>query len=172
MNREKSIFYFEKYNFEPIANFVHTTEYLAFGKDLLARLYLKGKCIFECIFEDSSDLENLPLLNIDLTLILQFCFLDDLLKLCCLTRYLNFHHNWCKERGTKINFSYIFEQCYCGKNLEIDKHSWLLIIGIFKILNSLKSNYLKAKLPSEQNLQKITFSNSNYHCLEQICVWS
>ena len=87
MNTEKSIFYFEKYNFEPIANSVHTTEYLAFGKDLLARLYLKGKCIFECIFEDSSDLENLPFLNIDLTLILQFCFLDDLHNLCCLTRY-------------------------------------------------------------------------------------
>ena len=34
------------------------------------------------IFENSSDLENLPLLNIELTLILQFCFLDDLLKLC------------------------------------------------------------------------------------------
>ena len=38
--------------------------------------------MFDCIFEDSSELENLPLLNIELTLILQFCFLDDLLKLC------------------------------------------------------------------------------------------
>ena len=28
------------------------------------------------IFEDSSDFENLPLLNIEWTLILQFCFLD------------------------------------------------------------------------------------------------
>ena len=34
-------------------------------------------------FEDSSDLENLPLLDIEWTLILQFCFLDDL-KLCFL----------------------------------------------------------------------------------------
>ena len=56
MNREKSIFHFEKYNSEPIGNSVHTTEYLAFGKALLARLYLKVKCIFECIFEDSSEL--------------------------------------------------------------------------------------------------------------------
>ena len=29
-------------------------------------------------FEDSSDLEHLPLLDIEWTLILQFCFLDDL----------------------------------------------------------------------------------------------
>ena len=43
MIREKSIFHFEKQNFEPIGNGVHTTEYLAFGKALLARLYLKVK---------------------------------------------------------------------------------------------------------------------------------
>ena len=63
------------------------------GKDLLARLYLKAKCMFDCIFEDSSKLKNLPLLNIELTLILQFCFLDDLFKLCFLTKCLFFHHN-------------------------------------------------------------------------------
>ena len=84
---------------------MHATEYLAFGETLLARLYLKVKVYITkllsvyivykkphalnevifldfYIFEDSSDLENLPLLNIELTLILQFCFLDDLLKLC------------------------------------------------------------------------------------------
>ena len=33
----------KKYNFEPIGNSVHTTGYLAFGKDLLARLYLTVK---------------------------------------------------------------------------------------------------------------------------------
>ena len=43
MIREKLIFHFEKQNFEPIGNCVHTTEYLAFGKALLARLYLKVK---------------------------------------------------------------------------------------------------------------------------------
>ena len=86
---------------------MHATEYLAFGETLLARLYLKVKVYITkllsvyivykkphalnevifldfYIFEDSSDLENLPLLNIELTLILQFCFLDDLLKLCFL----------------------------------------------------------------------------------------
>ena len=43
MNREKSIFHFEKQNLEYIGNSVHTAEYLAFGKALLARLYLKEK---------------------------------------------------------------------------------------------------------------------------------
>ena len=43
MNMEKSIFHFEKQNLEHIGNFVHTTEYLAFGKALLVRLYLKVK---------------------------------------------------------------------------------------------------------------------------------
>ena len=32
-----------KFNFEPIGNSVHTTEYLALGKVLLAKLYLKVK---------------------------------------------------------------------------------------------------------------------------------
>ena len=58
MNRGKSVSHVEKYNFEPIGNSVHATEYLAFRKDLLARLYLKVKCIFECIFEDSSEFEG------------------------------------------------------------------------------------------------------------------
>ena len=43
MKREKSIFHFEKQNLELITNSVHTTEYLAIGKALLARLYLKVK---------------------------------------------------------------------------------------------------------------------------------
>ena len=34
---------FEKQNSEPIGNSVRNTEYLAFGKDLLARLCLKVK---------------------------------------------------------------------------------------------------------------------------------
>ena len=33
----------EKWNLEPIENSVHTTEYLAFGNALLARLYVKLK---------------------------------------------------------------------------------------------------------------------------------
>ena len=43
MNREKAIFHFEKQNLEPIGNSMYTTEYLAFGKALLAKLYLKVK---------------------------------------------------------------------------------------------------------------------------------
>ena len=41
INRERSIFHFEKQNLEPIGNSMYTTEYLAFGKTLLAKLYLK-----------------------------------------------------------------------------------------------------------------------------------
>ena len=48
---------------------------------------------------------------------------------------------------------------------EIHTHSWLSMVWIFKTT-------FKAKLPSEQNLQKITSNNSNYHCPEQIFVWS
>ena len=43
MNWEKSIFHFEKQNLKHIGNSVHTTEYLACGKALLAGLYLKVK---------------------------------------------------------------------------------------------------------------------------------
>ena len=43
MNREKSNFHSEKQNIEHIWNSVHTTKHLAFGKALLARLYLKVK---------------------------------------------------------------------------------------------------------------------------------
>ena len=33
----------KKWNFEPIGNSVHTTEYLTLGKTVMARLYLKVK---------------------------------------------------------------------------------------------------------------------------------
>ena len=50
MNKEKSIFHYKKYNPELIGNSVHTTEYLAFEKELLARLYLTVKvCIFKLL---------------------------------------------------------------------------------------------------------------------------
>ena len=43
MNWEKLIFHQEKWSFEPTGNSVHTTEVVALGKALLARLYLKVK---------------------------------------------------------------------------------------------------------------------------------
>ena len=43
MNWEKLIFHWEKWNFEPTGNSVHTTDIVALGKALLARLYLKVK---------------------------------------------------------------------------------------------------------------------------------
>ena len=48
MNWEKGTFYWEKWNFEPIGNSVHSTEYLALKKALLARQYLKVK-VYETI---------------------------------------------------------------------------------------------------------------------------
>ena len=43
MNWDKRLFYREKWNFETIGNSVDTTGYLALGKALLARLYLRVK---------------------------------------------------------------------------------------------------------------------------------
>ena len=43
MNGEKLIFHWEKWNFQPTGNSVYTTEIVALGKALLARLYLKVK---------------------------------------------------------------------------------------------------------------------------------
>ena len=69
MNREKSIFHFEKQNFEHTGNSEHTTEYLAFVKALLARLYLKVKvCITKLlsvyiIYEKSHALYEVTLLG-------------------------------------------------------------------------------------------------------------
>ena len=48
MNWEKLIFHWEKWNFEPNGNSVHTTEILALGKALLARIYFKVK-VYKCI---------------------------------------------------------------------------------------------------------------------------
>ena len=113
---------------------MHATEYLAFGETLLARLYLKVKVYITkllsvyivykkphalnevifldfYIFEDSSDLENLPLLNIELSLILQFCFLNDLLKICFLTRCLSIFTTIDKKKEEQKS------------TLEIHKHS-------------------------------------------------
>ena len=60
-----------------------------------------------------------------------------------------FHHNWWKERGTKINSSNIFEGCYWGKKLGNSQTQLTLdnmniqIIELFIIK-------LSHKLPSQQ----------------------
>ena len=44
IDSEKWNFHWEKWNFEPVGDSVHTTEYLAFlGSNLLARLYVTVK---------------------------------------------------------------------------------------------------------------------------------
>ena len=116
-------------------------------------------------------LRNLALVNIELTLILQFCFFHDLLKLHFLTRCLYFYLKWWKERGTKINYSNIFERRW-GKNLESHKHSWLLIIWIFKKFNSLKSNYLTNYLQSKTTFWEKLTKNYIWYKLELSLPWA
>ena len=136
MNREKSIFHFEKQNLEHIGNSVHTTEYLAFGKALLARLYLKVKVYktkllsVYIISQKSHALNEVILLRF-----LPFWGFLWPWKLAFIEHWMNFnspilfpwwlkavfllclyfHHNWWKERGTNINSTNIFEGCYWGK---------------------------------------------------------
>ena len=102
-----------------------------------------------------------------------------------LMTYLSWFFNRCsiftaideKTEKQKSTLQIFLKDVTEEKNVEIHKlhkHKWLSIIWIFKKLNSLKSiisqTTFKSKLPSEQNLQKITFDNWNSHCLEQICV--
>ena len=75
------------------------------------------------IFENSSDLENLPLLNIELTLILQFCFLDDLLKLCFLLDASIFTTIYEKKEEQKSTLQIFLKDVTEEKNVEIHKHS-------------------------------------------------
>ena len=122
--------------------------------------WIRYFCLTFYILEDSSDLGNLPLWNIEWTLILQFRFLGDLIKLFFFTRFL------CSPKlmkRTKINSSTIFEECHLNlkeKKLKIDKHSWLSIIWIFKLLlkafqkSSYLTNYLQSKTTFWAKLRK------------------
>ena len=73
-------------------------------------------------FEDSSDLENLPLLDIEWTLILQFCFLDDL-KLCFLLDASIFTTIDEKKEEQKSTLQIFLKDVTEEKNVEIHKHS-------------------------------------------------
>ena len=85
---------------------------------------MKQFCLDIYVFEDSPDLENLPLLNIELTLILQFCFLDNLLKLCFLTRCLSFFTAIDEEKEEqKSSYQIFLKDVTEDKNLEIHKYS-------------------------------------------------
>ena len=125
-------------------------------------------------------LENLPLLNIELTLILQFCFLDDLLKLCFLTRCLSIFTTIDEKKEEPKSEE---------KNLKIHKHSWLLDNMNIQKIDFLKSNYLTNFLHRNQNyllrktykrshlrtqtivaLSKFVFHHNNYLVLLRIWV--
>ena len=126
-------------------NSVHNTEYLAFGKAMLARLYLKVKVCITKLLSIYIYIYIYIIYNLQKTSCLKwsnfvwiFTFLRILwpwkltfiehwmnfnspimfpwylLKLFFI-RCLDFHHNWWNKRGTKINFSNVFEGCYWGK---------------------------------------------------------
>ena len=109
------------------------------------------------------------------------------LKAMFFTRCLYFHHNWWKERGTKINSSNIFERCYWGKkcgnpkiqltpdNLNIQKIEILKVKLSHKLPS--KQNYLPSKTCKKlhlitQNLialNKFVFYPNN--CLVSLRIW-
>ena len=78
--------------------------------DLLARLYLKVKCIFECSFE------NVPLLNVELTLILQFCFLDDFINTVDSMIWIFKQLNSLKSNYLQSKTSYLLSKTYNDKS--------------------------------------------------------
>ena len=72
-------------------------------------------------FDNSSDLENLPLLDIEWTLILQFCFLDDW-KL--FFYYASIFTTIDEKKEEQISTLQIFlKDVTEEKNVEIHKHS-------------------------------------------------
>ena len=89
-------------------------------------------------FEDSSDLENVPLLNIELTLVLQFRFLSDLFKLRFFLLDASIFTIIVKL-FKKINYFWRMLLKLDEKNLEIHRHSWLSIILMFKKVNSIQT---------------------------------
>ena len=66
------------------------------------------------IFEDTSDLENLPLLNIELQDAYIFTTINE------------------KNEEQKSTLQIFLKDITGEKKLEVHKHSWLLIIWIFK----------------------------------------
>ena len=91
----------------------------------------------------------MSLLNIELTLNLQWCFLDDLLKLFLLLDASIFTTIYEKKEKQKSTLQITLKDVTEEKNLEIHKYSWLSIIWILKKLNFLKSNFLTNYLQSK-----------------------
>ena len=92
------------------------------------------------IFEDYSDLENLPSEQ-------WMNFLSDFVSLLTYliyifqTRCLHFQHWWRKKKGKNQFFNYFLRilSKFEDKNLEIHKLSWLSITWILKRLNSIQT---------------------------------
>ena len=101
------------------------------------------------------------------TSILQVCFLGDSLKLRFLTRYLYFSPQLVKRKRNKNEVFNNFWRMllkFEWKNLKTHKHSWLIIIWIFKKLNSIQT--LVKNIPeiilSHWSLLSKTYKKSHY----------
>ena len=89
MNWEKLISHWKKLNFEPIENYMHTTEYLALGKALPAKLYFKVKVYANllsvhyllCLWKNFVWIFFISYLCWTLNKLFLRCFLDDLVRL-------------------------------------------------------------------------------------------
>ena len=89
MNWEKLISHWQKLNFEPIENYMHTTEYLALGKALPAKLYFKVKVYTNllsvhyllCLLNNFVWIFFISYLCWTLNKLFLCCFLDDLVRL-------------------------------------------------------------------------------------------
>ena len=142
---------------------MHTTEYVAFGKALLARLFLKLKVYITnllsvyMIYKKSHVLNEVilfgflhfwgflrpSLLKIEWSLVLNFFSLMTYLSYVFLIDVSIFTTIDEKKQKQKLTLQIFLKDVTERKTMEIHKYSLLLIIGIFKTLNSLKSNYLR-----------------------------
>ena len=139
--KEKSIFHFQKQNLNPLG-ILCMPQNIWLLETLLARLYLKVKVYITkllgvyIVYKKPHALNEVIFfgflnfwgflwpwkltfiehwMNVNFTILFPWY----LLKLWFFTRCLYFHHNWWKERGTKINSSNIFKGCLGEKKFEI-----------------------------------------------------
>ena len=126
------------------------------------------------IFEDYSDLENLPLVNIEWTF---YPILFPWWLLATFSIDVSIFTTDEEKEGKNQFFSYFWKMLlkFEEKNLEIHKLSWLLITWILKKLNSIQTlveNIPEIKLSHWYLLNKTCKKSHSRTCLEQICLLS
>ena len=134
MNLEKWIFQWDKLKFEPIGNSVHTTEYLASGKTLLAKLYLKVK-----VYTNLLSVHNLLCLQNNFARIFFFLtssehWINFFSVFVSLRNFLGYNFSLnasiftttVDEKKEKINSTSIFERLY----LKLRRKFWKFIDNV------------------------------------------